>query len=361
MDQKTCPNCQSTDLDAAGVCLTCGFIPAETAPDVSPAHEEAQDVAAANEYGEETSTSSMIEMDYSSPDGDAESPDLPEWRVELSRRLQEIKQKREAAVAGEPARLSPEHSSHEVELPRETGHEAPKVAVASVRTPRKPPRVIKTPASPDAASTPKRQPAKSTHEPDLPLFQPRRTEQPEIFVVGEPDPNDIRELIDIITARQAACPSADEPAPHPTVPASRMSVPLEDRLMLVSRTLSGLVDLIVVTVCTGGCIITADVISGISIFDWKSLIVYSLLLAAMFFSYSVFFLGTASQTIGMMLTNLKVVSEAESRPGVRQLFGRCFAYLLSLSLFGLGLLWGLWDRKGQCLHDRLSHTRVVRL
>jgi len=136
---------------------------------------------------------------------------------------------------------------------------------------------------------------------------------------------------------------------------------LEDRLILLSRTLSGLVDLLVVAICTGAFIIAADMASGIDIFDRRSLIVYSLLLFAIFLVYSTFFLGTANQTIGMMLTDLRLVDSWEKRPGMRQILARCFAYLVSLLLLGIGLLWGCFDRQSRCLHDRLSATRVIRI
>ena len=36
-------------------------------------------------------------------------------------------------------------------------------------------------------------------------------------------------------------------------------------------------------------------------------------------------------------------------------------YIIALLGLGLGLLWGCFDGKNRCLHDRLSGTRVMRI
>lgn len=40
---------------------------------------------------------------------------------------------------------------------------------------------------------------------------------------------------------------------------------------------------------------------------------------------------------------------------------RLAAMVAGLGLGGLGIWWGLWDKRGAMLHDRLAGTRVVRL
>jgi uncharacterized RDD family membrane protein YckC len=49
--------------------------------------------------------------------------------------------------------------------------------------------------------------------------------------------------------------------------------------------------------------------------------------------------------------------------GWGQSFGRAGAYMLASWLSWLGLvdfLWCLWDADGQCLHDKVAGTLVVR-
>jgi uncharacterized RDD family membrane protein YckC len=323
----------------------------------------------------------MIEMDYSSPSetDSTEKLELPQWRQDLSRRLQEIKQKRVAGSEGGNLRSPTKPILQGIE--RRPKAEGTKDGAAKSpplpRAPRGVPRLVRPAPSPEVQATQKRATAKPTppaeEPPELPLFQsiqpetkppeepvPVEVDLQKMPAVTEAEQQNVESLINGIIARQA------EQGPYATFPERRDSmpqapVPLEDRLILLSRTLSGLVDLLVVAICTGVFIIAADMASGIDIFDKRSLIVYSLLLFAIFLVYSTFFLGTANQTIGMMLTDLRVVDSWEKRPSMRQILGRCFAYLVSLLLFGTGLLWGCFDRQSRCLHDRLSDTRVIRI
>jgi uncharacterized RDD family membrane protein YckC len=62
----------------------------------------------------------------------------------------------------------------------------------------------------------------------------------------------------------------------------------------------------------------------------------------------------------MMITDLRIVDADGRRPSVSQILRRCFGYLASVLVLGLGLLWSLFDRDSQCFHDRISDTRIVR-
>jgi uncharacterized RDD family membrane protein YckC len=172
---------------------------------------------------------------------------------------------------------------------------------------------------------------------------------------------EIQNLIDIVTARLARHkqPAAQEPeiesSPSPA------GDPGEDKLILLSRTLAGLVDIIIVAVCASSFIFAVDVLDGIEVFDAVSMIYFALLLLMTYFVYSFFFLGTASQTIGMMLTDLRMVGESSERPRAIQILIRSIAFLLGSAALGIGLLWSCFDRQSRCLHDRLSQTRVVRV
>jgi len=166
----------------------------------------------------------------------------------------------------------------------------------------------------------------------------------------------MKEIIDrIVASKGPATPVLPaQPLPKPA------AEPLESKLILLSRTLAGLVDLIIVVCCTGGVLIAADSVSGVDTIDGASLAYFGALLAATYFLYSIFFLFTGNQTIGMMITDLCVVGPDETRPRMGHITRRCVLFLVSLLAAGIGLLWGCFDRESRCLHDLYSGTRVIR-
>jgi uncharacterized RDD family membrane protein YckC len=135
----------------------------------------------------------------------------------------------------------------------------------------------------------------------------------------------------------------------------------EGKLILLSRTLSGLVDWIVIAFCTGAFIVAADYFSGIIALDRISLLLFFALFLLNYFLYSLFFLAASNQTIGMMITDLRVVGVANNRPSLGQLARRCCGYFMSVCFVGIGLVSALFDRGSLCFHDRISGTRVVRI
>lgn len=78
-----CPACDSTEIDGNGLCLKCGHAAAAQAP-VAPSAESGVIMEASEGKAPEAPSEDALEV--------------PEWRQELSRRLQEIKLKREAAA-----------------------------------------------------------------------------------------------------------------------------------------------------------------------------------------------------------------------------------------------------------------------
>jgi uncharacterized RDD family membrane protein YckC len=184
--------------------------------------------------------------------------------------------------------------------------------------------------------------------------------RPEVFPV-KPEPKfadrqEVSSLIDSVVSGQSV--HADMNAPT-----SVQEPPRDDdgKLILLSRTLSGLIDLIFIVLCTGVFIISADYFSGIVVLDFASLVDYALLFLLTYFLYSLFFLAASNQTIGMMITDLRVLGIDEQRPSMVQLFSRCSGYLLSVLGLGIGLLWSLFDRDSLCFHDRLSRTHIIRI
>jgi uncharacterized RDD family membrane protein YckC len=340
---RNCPQCHNGEISPTGVCLVCGY------------QIEAEASAPGTSRKGSGSIPGMIEMDYSTSSREpSQEEELPRWRQELSQRLHEIKQKRDTAVEAERGDaaesvlpfLAPQSQA-------ETQPGAPPDQPAEKRRDLKP---AQGPVPKHGAEKPS-----GLRLPQNPRKKAKRVQELELFDVKPvskikaPDPGEIKNLIDSVLTRQAVRP--DTPAP----PAAHPPAFYEGKLILLSRILSGLIDLIVIVLFTGGCIIGADFFSGIAMLDLVSLANYSLLFLLAYFLYSLFFLGTSNQTIGMMITDLRVVGEEGGRPLMVQLLGRCFGYLLSLLGLGIGLLWGLFDRESRCLHDRLSNTRIVRV
>jgi uncharacterized RDD family membrane protein YckC len=295
---------------------------------------------------------SMIEMNYS--ENAQESPsdvEIPQWRKDLSQRLQAIKQKKDIAVAAEKKAQADHKSSP-----------APDSQIRAVIVPVRP--LVK----PDEkASARKPQPKPSAPIPHQKTLQPVVSES----IASKPapqaaDPQEIQKLIDSVVSLQS--PAADKPAVSAEDSGAARERMVrgqiaddEGKWILLSRTLSGLIDLICIFLCTVIFVFAADFVSGIIIWDFISLVNFAALLLLTYFVYSFFFLFASNQTIGMMITDLRVVGMNKTRPSLAQLVIRCCCYPFSLLAFGIGLLWGLFNRRNMCLHDRFSNTTVVRI
>jgi uncharacterized RDD family membrane protein YckC len=352
-----CPKCDSGEIDDSGTCPECGF----TAPGPSEAEAEHQAEGDAAHVG-------LIPMDYSSPSDEA-GGELPAWRQELSRRLQEIKRKREGGdhPHGDEEELPPVPSPRQ-EQPAGRARATEEMPKRRPSRPRPVPPGTPDPAESLPVAPPDLQshPATDLTVPSRAAPSPPETPNPEPAAElpvrhppgASPKQANIQDLIDSIMTKKSAQPEA----PPRVVPVA--SVPDrhgEGKLILLSRTLSGLVDLLIVILCTGAYILAADFISGIEVLDQASLFHYGELLLAIFLLYSIFMLATANQTIGMMITDLRVVSTRGERPSIGQVVARTLAFLVSLLPLGIGLIWAVFDRKSLCLHDRISGTEVVRM
>jgi uncharacterized RDD family membrane protein YckC len=370
-----CPKCQSGEIADSDLCPICGF--------QMQADADASLVEFKRKKGRNADCAGMIEMDYSgqSEEVSPEPKDMPEWRQEVSRRLQEIKQKRQTLPntdfsAPVPSPLpfpEPEKTPIQSQAP-------PPEKNVQAKEELRPPVRIQPEIKARAASVPtaaniqgiRNKVAQEESRRALPLFRapkpkssspsPKRnyfdlSTQPS----ADSNPAAIQKLIDSVVVKQAA-PQAAQPLP--IFAGDRRAMPLdryENKLVLLSRAFSGMVDLLIIVLCAGTFVFVADAISGIVVVDTISWMDYCLLFLATHFTYSLFFLGTTNQTIGMMITDLRVVGTADKRTLLRQILGRSSSFLISLLAFGMGLLWGIFDRESQCLHDRLSGTHIIRI
>jgi uncharacterized RDD family membrane protein YckC len=243
--------------------------------------------------------------------------DLPPWRQELSERLRAIKQDKESKKAALPAIApvasadSPQRQRNPVPLARQT-HSEPKSRMPA------PQQKLLTPIDPK-------------------------------------DPKEVEKLIDKAVRRKSIHSSEAQ------MSELAMPVPYEDKLILLSRTLSGLIDLMLITLCAGIFIIASDYFSGIIALDSISIAGYAALFLLIYLIYSIFFLAASTQTIGMMITDLRLVGNDGRRPFLYQIIGRCFVFLFSLFGLGIGLAWSLFNNDSACFHDLISRTRVIRI
>ncbi len=337
-----CPQCQSDEISPSGVCLICGYRTAEpatrkSADDERSASGETPETASKNSQ----SYSGMIEIDYAEGSPETLESDIPKWRQELSQRLNEIKRKREAMGA-----TRQEHKAASTPGPQIRPAESLSELQAKLLQ-RLPARKPQPPPAPP--------PRQKTLEPLA----------PESDSIGTPlkakTRQEIQKLIDGAVSKQVAPLKTSTGVAG--IPRYKPNPALnqEGKLILLSRTLSGLVDLILVVLCTGIFIMAADFFSGIVMLDRISLIYFSILFLLNYFLYSLFFLSSTNQTIGMMITDLRVAGRDEMRPTMPQILGRCCGYLISLFGLGIGLLSSLFDRESLCFHDRHSGTHVVRI
>jgi uncharacterized RDD family membrane protein YckC len=353
MKDMICPECNSGETDTEGTCPSCGYKVSTVEP------------AADSSFDEARQFEGLIEMDVSSPSKPDSEPeaDLPEWRRQLSRRLQEIKQKREGGE-GEDQPISSE-SRNAAPKPAPIPP-APQIARAPAQnsrppsaTPRKPPAPPGRQPVPGRIQSREKPPERTLF--DLPIrekFESKPVQTKMEGRSGNAAEQETRNLIDSAVVRPGRIPGSRAPAGD----LEETQAPFySDKLILLSRTLSGLVDLIIIFLCTGAFILCADLFSGIDYIDTVSLIDYLALLLAIHFVYSVFFLRASSQTIGMMITDLRVAAKDGRRPGIVQILTRCSTFLLSVVTVGVGLLWGIFDRETRCLHDLVSDTQVLRI
>jgi uncharacterized RDD family membrane protein YckC len=350
---KACPDCTKADLDPSGICPACGYKePVDPSFDEQPAQSES----------ESRPMGGLIEMDYSVSDESRQ--EVPEWRRDLARRLQEIKTKRETPPQAQSAPVTTLPADESAPPAGEaTAPEKPTEPERRLRRPVRQPRPVSRPE-------PVRQPAEAA----LPLFRSTVPPTlPEVFPPAPPKESSletgaIEALIDRAVARQSAPPPGPIPPPLPQLSFQTTPKPIHrpppeptPKLILLSRTLAGLVDLVIVMFCGAAVVIATDIFSGIEVMDTFSMVNYGVLVLAMFFVYSTFFLFTAAQTVGMMITDLRLTGDEEQRPRVSQILLRCGLFAISLLAVGLGLLWGCVDRDARCFHDRFSGTKVIRI
>ncbi len=73
----------------------------------------------------------------------------------------------------------------------------------------------------------------------------------------------------------------------------------------------------------------------------------------------IWFWTHGGQTLAMQTWKLRVISADGKKISMRQAIARYLFAVTSISFFGCGVLWALFDRDRQFLHDRLAGTKII--
>lgn len=73
----------------------------------------------------------------------------------------------------------------------------------------------------------------------------------------------------------------------------------------------------------------------------------------------IWFWTHGGQTLAMQTWKLQVISVDGKKISIRQGIARYLFAIASISFFGCGILWALFDRDHQFLHDRLAGTKII--
>lgn len=73
----------------------------------------------------------------------------------------------------------------------------------------------------------------------------------------------------------------------------------------------------------------------------------------------IWFWTHGGQTLAMQTWKLQVISVDGKKISIRQGIARYLFAIAGISFFGCGILWALFDRDHQFLHDRLAGTKII--
>ena len=153
------------------------------------------------------------------------------------------------------------------------------------------------------------------------------------------------------------------PSAHPkatqveTATSGTVRIPHE---LVLSRMLTGIVDFTFSLLIAALFTFSASRVLNFDLMSPESLQLGLILWFCFYFLNSIFFLLLTRQTPGMFLTDLQLVGEEAEEVSLDHLLLRICLFLPTVTTVA-GLLWGVFDSRCRCLHDRLSKTCVVPL
>jgi uncharacterized RDD family membrane protein YckC len=128
---------------------------------------------------------------------------------------------------------------------------------------------------------------------------------------------------------------------------------------LLKRRRAALVDGGLLLFSYGGMLALFTVLGGRIGFNKLDLSVSVATLALFYAQYFALFTIFGGSTPGMMLCGMRVVSFDGNEPTSRQMIWRSFGYIISAGSCFLGFVWALWDDDQLCWHDRISQTYLM--
>jgi uncharacterized RDD family membrane protein YckC len=128
---------------------------------------------------------------------------------------------------------------------------------------------------------------------------------------------------------------------------------------LAVRRKAAIVDLGLLVFSYGGMLALFAALGGHIGFNKLDLAVVGATFALFYAQYFALFTLFGGATPGMMLRGLRVVSFSGGTPTSRQMAWRSFGYLISAGTCFLGFLWALWDDDQLCWQDRISQTYLT--
>jgi len=235
----------------------------------------------------------------------------PEWRREVSSRLQEYRARRRGGATADLQTALPFDSDSRTSLEASSARaEAP-------------------PAAPVQKAFSTRTSRNERFEISIPKREPAST-------IGH--------------SHRPATSRPDEGSPH----ASLYSV-----ASLPERRRAAIVDGGLLLFSYGGMLALFTVLGGHIGFNKLDLTVTGATLALFYAQYFTLFTIFGGSTPGMMLRGLRVVSFDGAIPTSRQMAWRSFGYLISAGTCFLGYVWALWDDDQLCWQDRISQTYLT--
>jgi uncharacterized RDD family membrane protein YckC len=132
-----------------------------------------------------------------------------------------------------------------------------------------------------------------------------------------------------------------------------------DRAGFMRRSVAATFDLLLVALLAAPFAAAIEVADG----NWLDPRVIGLMTGIsllLMFAYLTLSVALTGRTLGMRLLSLRTIDKRTGLiPTGGQSIKRALAYILSLGLFGFGIIYALIDPDGRTIHDRFSKTRVI--
>jgi uncharacterized RDD family membrane protein YckC len=135
--------------------------------------------------------------------------------------------------------------------------------------------------------------------------------------------------------------------------------PLLSVASLPERGRAAILDAVLLLFSYGGMLALFMVLGGHIGFNEFDLAVTGGTFALFYAQYFALFTVFGGSTPGMMLRGLRVVRFDGGIPTSRQMVWRSFGYLISAGTCFLGFVWALWDEDQLCWQDRISQTYLT--